>query len=175
MNILENENIRLRALEPADAELLYLWENDTDIWQAGETLTPFSRYTLQQYVNNASQDIYEAKQLRLMIDAKDNDIETTVGSIDLFDFNPYHKRAGVGILIYNKRQKGYASGALQLLIDYAFNVLHLHQLYCNISADNNKSLDLFHKSGFEIAGTKREWLYNGTAWLDEYLLQLLAK
>ncbi|MDR1056916.1 MAG: GNAT family N-acetyltransferase [Prevotellaceae bacterium] len=176
MNILENEVIRLRALEPCDIELLYIWENDIGAWQAGETIVPFSRYILQQYVANASFDIYEAKQLRLMIDAKDNDIPVTVGTIDLFDFNPYHKRAGVGILIYSpqNRQKGYATQALKLLIDYAFTVLNLHQLYCNVAAGNQKSLTLFRNSGFEITGLKREWIYNGENWENEYLLQLLA-
>ena len=88
MNILENDKIKLRALEPEDAELLYIWENDTDVWQAGETLIPFSRHTLLQYVANASPDIFEAKQLRLMIDSKEKEIPVTIGTIDLFDFNP---------------------------------------------------------------------------------------
>ena len=67
MNILENDIVRLRALEPGDAELLYIWENDTDVWYAGETLVPFSYHTLQQYIAGAPQDIFEAKQLRFKI------------------------------------------------------------------------------------------------------------
>lgn len=174
---LKNDVVRLRAVEPSDAELLYVWENDTDVWQAGETLTPFSRATLQYYTDHvAQQDIYEAKQLRLMIDT-DEEIPTTIGSIDLFDFNPYHKRAGVGILIYNSndRQKGYASSALQVLVNYAFRVLGLHQLYCNIAVNNEKSLNLFRKVGFEVTGTKKAWLFTNTGWVDELILQLINR
>lgn len=178
MSILENSVVKLRALEPEDAELLYVWENDPEVWQAGETIVPFSRHTLHQYVANAStQDIYEAKQLRLMIDCVEKKELITVGTIDLFDFDPYNKRAGVGVLVYSQRnrQKGYASAALQLLIQYAFNTLQMHQLYCNVAMNNEKSLHLFQSHGFEIIGVKREWLYCNNEWFDECLLQLIKK
>ena len=69
-----------------------------------------------------------------------------IGMIDLFDFNPQHKRAGIGIVIHpDFQQKGFASEALSLLIQYAFTHLQLHQLYANILTDNEKSLQLFEK------------------------------
>ena len=44
MKWLENDTIRLRALEPEDLDLLYAWENDTSLWEFGSTLVPYSRY-----------------------------------------------------------------------------------------------------------------------------------
>ena len=32
-NPMENELIRLRALEPDDVQVLYKWENDTEVWK----------------------------------------------------------------------------------------------------------------------------------------------
>jgi len=177
LKILENNIVKLRALEPSDIDLLYKWENDTSIWQVSNSFVPFSRYILQKYIENSHQDIYQAKQLRLMIDIKtdDPDRSKTIGSIDLFDFDPFHKRAGVGILIGDKknRNKGYASAALDVLINYAFNILNLHQLYCNINADNENSLQLFKKHGFEIVGVKKDWIKCFDGWIGEYLLQLI--
>jgi diamine N-acetyltransferase len=166
------KNLSFRAPEPSDLDPLYKWENDTSIWHLSNTVTPFSRHTLEEYILNAHQDIYTAKQLRLMIIA--NDSGETVGCIDLFDFDPVNMNAGIGILICgDHRNKGYASEALSILVDYAFNTLNLHQLYCNITADNEVSLKLFQKQDFKIIGLKKEWIRSKDGWLDEYMLQLL--
>lgn len=172
MQLQYTKMIRLRAIEPSDLELIYQWENDPENWGVSYTYTPFSREVLKNYIEQqASQDIYSSKQLRLMID---NEGET-IGCIDLFDFEPRHRRAGLGILIGDKkhRQNGYASDALQQCIVYAFSTLNLNQLFCNIAANNEASLKLFANQGFEITGTKKQWLdVNGT-WVDEHTLQLL--
>ena len=175
MTGLENKTILLRALEPGDTDLLYRWENDPENWFVSNTRTPFSREVIRQYVEHSHKDIYEQKQLRLMIQLKSPPAHESiaVGAIDLFDFDPYHLRAGVGILIAEKdqRSRGLASQALELLIDYAFSVLRLHQLYCNIAADNNVSIGLFRKFGFVQTGEKTDWLRSDTGWIDELLFQ----
>jgi diamine N-acetyltransferase len=175
MSGLESEHIRLRALEPADVELLFNWENDPDLWLISNTLVPFSKYILRQYIKNSHLDIYQTKQLRMMIDLKQGDEVDTIGTIDLFDFDPYHFRAGIGILIKEEkdRRKGYASEALKLFVDYCFRTLQLHQVYCNVSEDNDSSLKLFQKQGFVVIGVKKEWLRDGKSWRSEYLLQLI--
>ncbi|MFC2117846.1 GNAT family N-acetyltransferase [Bacteroidota bacterium] len=177
MELLENDLIKLRAPELSDLELLYAWENDTEVWPASNTLAPFSKHVLRKYLDNAHEDIYQAKQLRLMIDIKGEDgiSYKTIGAIDLFNFDPFHHRAGLGVLIGRKelRGKGFASQALKLVIDYAFGWLGLHQLYCNISHDNTISLKLFKTHGFEVIGEKKDWVYDGEKWHSEYLLQLI--
>lgn len=172
--MLRGKNIILRALEPADVDLLYDWENDTKLWHLSNTVTPFSRFMLEQYVMSASNDIFTAKQLRLMIDKIGSKSKESIGSIDLFDFDPVQKRAGIGIMIVEQeREKGYASEALKILIDYCFGVLELHQVYCNISKNNSASVNLFTKAGFEITGLKKDWVNSQQGWVDEYFLQLI--
>ncbi|MGE0077244.1 MAG: GNAT family N-acetyltransferase [Bacteroidales bacterium] len=176
-NILENNVVKLRAPEISDIEVLYSWENNMEIWKVSNTITPFSRFVLKKYIETAHLDIWETKQLRLIIEAKDQSslMNIPVGLIDLFDFDPYHLRAGVGILIANAeyRKKGYASEALNVLIRYSFEVIQLNQLYCNISSANPKSLQLFKNKGFEEIGVKKAWLKSRTGWEDEVMLQLL--
>lgn len=170
---LKGENIHLRALEPADVDVLYKWENNLQIWHVSNTQTPFSRYVLEQFLVNAHEDIYTNKQLRLIISQNENDV--AVGAIDLFDFDPYHLRAGVGILIADEfRNKGFAFEALDLLKQYAFNILLLKQLYANITVAAPASLQLFEKSGFEKIGLKKSWnRVSPSGFEDEWLLQLL--
>ncbi len=162
--------ILLRAIEPSDIDILYKWENDTENWVISNTQAPFSRFVLEQYLASAHQDIYNVKQLRLIICTLDNN---PIGSIDIFDFEPNHQRAGVGILIAEKsnRKKGYASEALEIIIQYSFEVLNLHQIYCNITSDNKPSISLFEKYGFTISGNKKEWIRDGKNFKDELLLQ----
>ncbi|MCX6258816.1 MAG: GNAT family protein [Bacteroidia bacterium] len=171
--ILESGSILLRAPEPEDIDLMYTWENDTQNWKLSSTLTPFSKFTIEKYISQSHRDIYENKELRLIIVLRDGN--RPVGIIDLFDFDPYHQRAGIGILVADPsdRKRGIASEALQLLINYSFSVLGLHQLYCNITAGNLASLKLFKKHGFLIAGEKKEWIRNGNTWINEFFLQLI--
>jgi diamine N-acetyltransferase len=164
--------VSLRAVEPADLDLLYDLENKPEWWHLSNAVAPFSRFVLEQYIMNAHLDIYSTKQLRLMIVAAIENKTQTAGTIDLFDFDPVNLRAGVGILVSKAMQnKGIASEALELLIDYGFNTLNLHQLYCGICTDNESSLTLFQKHGFRITGTREQWIRNRQQWVDEYFLQ----
>ena len=172
---MNGSKVLLRALEPDDVEILYKWENDRTIWHLSNTVTPLSRFTLEQYVLSAGQDIYSTRQMRMMVDLinPENGIKT-IGSIDLFEFEPAHLRAGVGILIHEGfRGKGYASEALELLINYAFETLQLHQLFTNISTDNTDSIRLFESKGFKNAGTRKEWNRVRNIWQDESMFQLI--
>ena len=172
MEYLKGENSNLRALEPEDLEFLYTIENNESFWEISHTQTPFSKYLLKQYLENAYLDIFEAKQLRLLIEEKST--KRQIGLIDLFDFNPQHKRAGIGILIHPNFQKnGFAFEALSILIDYAFKYLNLHQLYANITATNSKSISLFTKHKFKKVGIKKDWILSEGKFKDEILFQLI--
>lgn len=170
---MQYENINLRAPEPEDLELLYEWENNNSYWLISNTVVPFSKFTLKRYIENSHKDIFETGQTRLMIDYIPDKI--TIGTIDIFDFDSFHKRAGIGILIANEeyRKKGYASTALKCLISYCFKTLQLHQLYCNILASNCESMDLFAKHGFTRTGIKKDWIKSSDGYLDEYMYQLI--
>jgi diamine N-acetyltransferase len=170
---MEYKNIRLRALEPEDLELLYTWENNDINWVYSNTVSPFSRFTLKRYIENSHKNIYETGQLRLMIDHIED--KKTIGTIDLFEFDSFHKRAGIGILIADEsyRRKGFAAMSLKCLIQYCFKTLQLHQLYCNILANNTISIELFKKHGFVEIGRKKDWIQTDDGYLDEFMFQLL--
>lgn len=173
MNMLQTENIRLRALEPEDIDILYKWENDTRIWKISNTIAPFSKYILRRFIEDQKYDIYETKQLRMIIESRSD--QRAVGAIDLFDIDPTNRRAGIGILVYEDRDQGqgYASAALTEMIKYAFQILGLNQLYCNVLSNNLRSLNLFKSKGFTVVGLKMEWVRATDGWLDEYMLQLI--
>lgn len=170
---LQGKTVKLRALEPEDLELLFNIENNKEFWEISTTITPYSKYILKQYLENSHRDIYEVKQLRLVIcRVADNE---PLGLVDLFDFDPKHKRASIGILIENdqNRGKGYGAEALALLRDYSFQQLDLHQLVANVGVDNLPSQKLFEKAGFLLAGKKKDWNFVNGKFKDELLYQLI--
>src|SRR5690606_9572450 len=173
MNTLKGENIFLRALELSDLDFLYNLENDESLWEVSNTSTPYSKYILKQYLENSHRDIYDVKQLRLVICKKEN--EAIVGFIDLFDFDPKHRRVGVGIVIFSEKdkRKGFASEALKLTCDYAFAHLSVHQIFAGITAENKRSIQLFEKAGFEKTGIKKDWILSNGKFKSEYLYQLI--
>ena len=172
--MLKGEKIYLRTIEPSDARLILQWENNPDNWAVSNTLVPFSEHLILQYVNSA-QDIFTTKQLRFIICLQGED--KPIGTIDLFEYEPLHRRAGIGVLIdeVSERNKGYADEAVKLMIRYSFERLDLHQLFCNIFESNIHSIKLFEKNGFIKSGEKKDWVKINGNWETELFYQLLNK
>ena len=164
-------------MEPEDCGAMYRWENDTSLWSLGDTTRPFSREALRGFIAGASQDIYAARQVRLIIAPRSSGV--AVGCVDLFDFDPLHRRAGVGILIYEPadRQRGYAQAALRLVSEYAFRHLDMRQLWADIPVSNTASLRLFERAGFTGTAVKKAWVRtpDGTAYEDARFVQLFRQ
>lgn len=163
--------IRLRAIEPDDLELIYRVENDVKLWNVGISNKPYSRFILEDYVLTASNDIYADRQVRMMVE---NEEGTTVGIVDLVSFDPSHRRAEIGVVTLEAhRQRGYAASALAQIADYALNVLHLRQLYAYIDKSNEASVALFRKAGYVQSGTLTDWLFDGRTYRDAWFVQRL--
>jgi diamine N-acetyltransferase len=158
-------------MEPEDLDLLYKWENDTSIWRYGNTLAPYSRFSLKTYLADARQDIFQSRQLRLMIVQKAGNL--TVGTIDLYDFDPVNCRAGIGILIdENHRRKGLGLEALNRIKEYAFRFLLLKQIYAFVPIHNEPSVRLFAQGGYVTSGKLTAWIKNEHEFEDVYLMHL---
>ncbi|MDH8700676.1 diamine N-acetyltransferase [Dysgonomonadaceae bacterium PH5-43] len=170
MSLLENTNILLRALEPEDLDALYKWENDSSLWNYGSTLTPYSKFALREYLSSSTQDIFQTRQLRLMIVEKASD--KAIGTIDLYDFEPLNLRAGVGILLdADYRNKGFGLQALELMKEYAFRFLLLKQLYAFIPVSNAPSRRLFTNAGYIDSGLLKDWIKTSNGFSDVYFMQ----
>ncbi len=172
MEYLKSERITLRALEPEDLETFYRWENDTSLWCVGSAVEPYSRYILKEYIAYSNKTIYEKRQLRLIIER--NADHATIGAIDLYDFDPHHLRAGVGVLVDKPYQRqGFAHEALSLVADYAFGFLHMQQLYAYVPTTNQASLRMLEKARFVHCGTLRRWMRQADEYADVEMLQLM--
>lgn len=64
----QGNGIRLRAPEPEDLEVMFRFENATDVWEMSNTTGPYSRFQLKQYIEQTQNDLFADRQLRLMIE-----------------------------------------------------------------------------------------------------------
>jgi diamine N-acetyltransferase len=172
MLTLKGDRIYLRALEPEDLDFILEVENTEDFWEISATRVPYSKYIIKKYIQNSHRDIYEVKQLRLMICSNAG---IPLGMIDLYDLDPRDRRAAIGILIVKEenREKGFGSEVLKLICNYCFVHLALHQVYANVTVDNVASIKLFEKNRFVKAGIKKDWVLVKGKYKDEILYQLI--
>jgi diamine N-acetyltransferase len=168
-----NESVRLRALEPSDLELLYLWENDPEVWRVSGTMAPVSLERIARFVEEQNYDIYASRQMRLIVEVEG----VAVGTVDIFDFDPHNRRFGIGILIYamGERRKGYARAAIEAVVRYGREVLGVKQIWASVAEDNIASIALFERCGFECCGLRKAWLRRGDDYVNEIEYQLIVR
>lgn len=167
---LNGKRVRLRAVEPEDLEVMYEMENDPEMWDISNFVEPYSRHLLREYIKQNRNDVFADKQLRLMVELREN--ATVAGTIDLDNFEPRHQRAGVGIAIRRAyRGQGIAREALELLVDYANRFLRLHQLYAYIPVENEVSRRLFRAAGFREVAILDDWIWKE----DRYVSVILSQ
>ncbi len=160
--MLKGNKIRLRAVEPEDLDLMYLIENDTELWPYGQASVPFSYFALKQYIAESSNDIFRDRQLRLVIETADG---ISVGFVDLQNYEPLHHRAEVGIVIVPEQQRrGLATEALRLLTNYVSAHWGIHQLYAFVPECNAASIALFQSCGYKQTAILQDWLSTPSGW-----------
>ncbi len=165
-----NYELKLRALEPEDAELMYEAENDEAAWKYSDYLAPLSRELLHHYALTYDADPFRSGQLRLIIE-KDG---TPIGILDLFEISPRHLRAEIGIYILPQyRGKGFGTEALKASKEYCKSRLCLHQLGASVASSNYSAKHIFESAGFAVTGLRPDWVRTPDGYEDVELLSSL--
>lgn len=165
--------IKLRKIEPTDLPFLYQWENDASAWADGANHNPLSQQDLRAYIESTTGDIYRDGQLRLIIEDLStlNFQPSTLGCIDLFDFDPRNRRAAIGMYIAPEhRGKGVGKEALRLLEQYAFGHLNLRVLYAVIATNNTACTTLYRNAGYTGSSPLSHWTLEDDAviWIKNH-------
>mgnify|MGYP003303429864 FL=1 len=168
----QNDFVSIRALEPVDLDFLFDTENDTKLWKYSNRFHPYSKSLLNSYIANADKDIFETRQIKFTITNKQ---KHAIGFIELFDFEPLHHRAAIGLTISaSNRGRGYGNASLELIETYAKESLPLHQLYAAIAAENQYSIQLFESQKFFLVGKKKDWNFYDLQFHEELIYQKIV-
>ncbi len=161
-----SSRIRLRAMEPSDVDLLYQWENDTTLWQYGNTRGYVSRHDLEMFIEHSDLDLYTTRQLRLMV--CDQQTGLTVGCVDIYDYDPYHHHAYIAVLIGKQHQRlGYATVAVNTVANLCFVFWNMHCLCATTTAQNVPAQRLLARCGFLYVGSRPGWVMTDGRFVDE--------
>lgn len=171
MQSIVGDKCTLRALEPSDLELLYLWENDTEVWRVSGSCAPVSRERLKHFIEEQNYDIYATRQMRLIIESDG----MAIGTLDIMEFDPQNSRFGIGILIYaaENRRMGFARSAIEAIKEYGRTTLFVNQIWASVAEDNKPSIELFRSCNFEQCGLRKAWLRRAEGYVDELEFQCL--
>lgn len=149
------KNITLRPPNSSDFDLLFHWENHPDVLQFNTEEKAVSKEVLTKFLSSIH-DIHLNRQLRLMI-CYPNEL-SPIGTLDVFNFDTEHKCYGLGVIIFESenRRKGYATEAIESLIEYSRKHWPMEYIYCNVDRGNKTSNDFFLSLGFELVDTEVE-------------------
>ena len=167
--MMKGPDIKLRAPEPEDLEVMLAFENDESIWEQSSATGPYSRYQLKRFLSESQNDLFVDRQLRLMVILSTGEV---VGIVDLCSFDPRHNRAEIGVVIRKEyRRQGIGRQALAMLEKHSFNLLGIHQLYALVREDNTSSISLFRSCGSLQVGCLKEWYRSGMGYRNVLVFQ----
>lgn len=165
---LEGKLCYLSPMDPQDYRKYTKWVNDLD--------TALGMLFLGSVLG-------EEKEAEFVDRLKDGQnfaiVESTtdrlIGNCGIPDVNGKDRSCEVGIFIgeAEMRGKGYGTEALELLCDYAFNVLNMHRVFLRVYSYNKPAIRSYEKVGFKLAGRMREAKRIGGRWHDELIMDIL--
>lgn len=172
-HFIEGERIFLREVRREDVnDNYYKWMNDNEITRYTESrFYPYSMEQLESYVISLDG---KREAVFLAIIEKENLLH--IGNIKLGNIDWIHRRADIGVIIGDKDSwgKGYASEAINLLSNYAFNKLNLHKVWAGCYVNNQSSVKAFKNAGFLEEGKQREHCYYDGAYIDVVFMGKIA-
>ncbi len=156
----EGKRVRLRALEKSDLDDILKFYNTLELRRRKGPPIVRSRKYMEEWLDRVCVwDPWRDGQLVMAIVEKNSG--EFLGIARLEDILLPHKRAELGISIYNpdKRGKGYGTDATLVTLWVGFNILGLNSIYLDTMEDNERSIHVYEKIGFKRVGLLRETEY----------------
>lgn len=169
---LKGERIFLAPVRIEDADIFCQWINDP---RAALYTTLFEK----QYNLNKEEEVLRelVKNNCQIFSIVQNDTEELIGSCSLFDIDNLDRKAELGIMIGDKKSWNQKLGreAVELLLDYGFNILNLNNIYLKVFDYNKRAITCYQKAGFKICGRHRQaHIVMGNKY-DEITMDILAE
>lgn len=169
---IEGERVALGPLRRDLLPLYQRWMNDPAVVRTlGEGLRPLLLEDEQQWYERsvgATSDVVFQIYIRTGW--------RPIGTAGINEMDHQHGVAGFGIMIGEKDcwDQGYGTEATRLVLDYAFNVLGLHNVRLTVYDFNHRGVRAYEKAGFKVIGRRRQALRLGHERHDMILMDALA-
>lgn len=173
-SIWQGPRVRLRAIEPADWETYYAWDQESEQARALDVIHfPQSRAATQAWAEQKSRKRSDDDSCRFVISDAAGEV---VGDISTHDCN---RRAGAfsyGVSIRAaQRGQGYAAEAIALVLRYYVQEMRYQKVTVHVFAFNTASIRLHEKLGFQLEGRLRRTVYTNGQYFDELIYGLTVE
>lgn len=171
--MLEGRLVRLRAVEPSDAERAYRWINDREVTQYLMARYPFSMEFEKEFLANAAR-ANDFSDMRLAIETKDG---VHIGVCGLHHGRPEDRHAELGIMIGEReyQSSGYGTDAVMTLLRFAFEQMNLNKVCLGVFEFNARAQAVYRKCGFVEEGRAREEYYQDGRYWDVIRMGVLRR
>jgi RimJ/RimL family protein N-acetyltransferase len=173
-NIFEGSLIRLRGIEPEDAETLSAWNRDSEAARRMYFIPfPTSKEEVRQWTAKAALQRGEGDKFFFVIETLAGEMVGSINSAMCERRNGTFSY-GFGVLPAHQR-KGYASEAVLLLLRYFFRELGYQKASVHVYGFNEPSLRLHERLGFVREGVLRRMIYTGGQHYDDVIFGMTAE
>jgi UDP-4-amino-4,6-dideoxy-N-acetyl-beta-L-altrosamine N-acetyltransferase len=170
--MLQCDRLILRAIEEDDLPLIAGWRNDPGVYEFFYEYIPISRR--QQAIWYESQ-LKNPKEINLVVSTPEG---KAIGTVSIYNIDFRNRKAEWGrILIGDADFRGCGFGSMieAMVLQYAFEHLNLHKLYCEVLEDNTIALSLYKKFGFKEEGVLREHIFKNGTYVNVVVLSMLEE
>lgn len=166
MNFWQGEQIRLRSLEPSDAQVFFEWNRDSEMARlADQVWLPASLESVRRWAEWVSAERPEGDLFFLAMEDGNGEV---VGSISTHHCDRRTGAFSYGVAVRQEhRGKGYASEAILLILRYFFEELRYQKVTVHIHSDNASSVRLHERLGFQLEGRQRRMIFTRGEYLDD--------
>ncbi len=171
--MIEGKLVRLRAVEPEDAENAFRWMNDREVSRGLMARYPFSLESEREWVKNAVKPL-DFGNARFAIETKEG---VHIGHCGFHGCNAENRRAELGILIGEKEYwgRGFGTDTMLTLLRFAFEQMNLHKVTLGAFEFNERGLAMYAKLGFVEEGRLREDLFQDGRYWDLVRMSILRR
>lgn len=157
----------LRPIQDSELELMLSWRNAPAV---RENMYTTHEISLAEHLSWWERTKGSERQRYFMYEFQGQPL----GIVGLTDIDRGHRNSSWAFYASPDAPKGTGSRMELLALDYAFNELSLHKLYCEVLAFNTAVIKLHEKFGFKIEGVLRDHYHRQGEFMDIYRLGLLA-
>jgi RimJ/RimL family protein N-acetyltransferase len=171
--MLAGERVRLRPVERDDLPTYVRWFGDPDVRRHLAIFLPFSLAQEERWYEGLLERIDRQSDVMLAIETADG---VHIGNVGLGGINWKDRHAELGIAIGEKScwGQGYGTDAVRTLLRLAFGEMNLNRVSLRVDVDNHRAIRCYERTGFQREGRLREAVFRGGAYVDQYVMAILA-
>jgi RimJ/RimL family protein N-acetyltransferase len=160
-----NPEIILRSYNLKDVDALTSIADNRNIWLNLRDSFPYP-YSTEDATKFITMCIENVPETLFAIDYQG----VLAGSIGLhMQQDIYRHSAELGYFVGEPFwNKAIASVSVQRMIQYGFEILHLHRIFASVYAHNKASMSVLEKNGFLLEGIKKQAVFKNDNYIDEY-------